>query len=253
MKRIVVFLLLLFLSLCCYSQPNLFLHDQDGKQAFIKKNGDKEWVEGADIATGAVSFRFVTEEVNEGYIILFDQGRNLYLKIMIRKGIQGRYGEAYFGRDKGQITTRLFTGKWCYQFGNQWRDGNVLKLIQATLKTGTKFEDNLDYNSSLTFVLHPTTSGVRTAEFTITRDEGIKEGESVDFSLVPTGLTKDQIDGNYSVDVIINAVGRDHYAGRLNLVFVFYDDELNITKELDGFAIGTYKESNQTGWVINFP
>jgi hypothetical protein len=132
----------------------------------------------------------------------------------------------------------------------------ILKRVSSKLVTGANNGDGLDHDSILYVILHPTTSGVRSAEYsfygrdTTGGSTNERDTKTFDLTMLTSTLTKDQINHNYSIDIIINAVGRDHYAGHLELIFHFDDDSINgFTFD---FAVGTFHESNQTGKVIDF-
>ena len=132
----------------------------------------------------------------------------------------------------------------------------ILKSVSATLTTGANNGDGLDDDSSLCIVLHPTTSGVRSADYLFYGRDGTggstheRDIKTFDLTMLTSTLTKSQINHIYSIDAIINAVGRDHYAGHLQLIFHF--DDNTIAGFVFDFAIGTFHESNQTGKVIDF-
>jgi hypothetical protein len=133
----------------------------------------------------------------------------------------------------------------------------TLISVDCKLTTGSNNGDSLDNDSTLIFVLHPTHDGRRDAEYQFLGRDGTggstNNGDVKTFSLNlhTNTLTRDQIDGQYSIDIIINAVGRDHYAGHLEAIFHFSDGSFE-GFDYD-FAIGTFHESNQTGKVVNFP
>ena len=133
----------------------------------------------------------------------------------------------------------------------------TLTSVTCTLHTGTGNGDGLDHDSTLIFVLHPTHDGTRYAEFQFNGNDGTggaeHEGDTKTFSLTlhRNDLTKAQLNGNFSVDEIINAVGHDHYKGHLEAIFHFSDGSIQGFDQ--EFAIGTFHESNQTGEVVTFP
>ncbi|WP_295795151.1 hypothetical protein [Mucilaginibacter sp.] len=132
----------------------------------------------------------------------------------------------------------------------------ILTSIDATLNTSFESGSNLDNDSTLTFVLHPTFSGARAAEFSFsgrdTTNGATHEGDkkTFNFTLLTNSLTKEQINGFYSIDIIINARGRDHYAGKLETIFHFDDGTFAGSPDFS-FEVGTYHESNQTGQLNN--
>ena len=133
----------------------------------------------------------------------------------------------------------------------------ILKALSAELKTTN---DDLNKESILVFVLHPTNDGKRYAEKTF--DGGDKNGGGTsdgqtkvfDFDLNTTTLTRDEINHNFSIDVIINPDRTEHdkYEGLLTLSFIFDDgNHYGFSMEI---KIATYGGmSNQTGKRVDFP
>ena len=101
-----------------------------------------------------------------------------------------------------------------------------------------------------------TFSGQRAGDFTFYGNDvtggSTHERDTKIFSLTlfTSTLSKGQINHQYSIDVFINAVGRDHYAGHLEMIFHF--DDNTVSGFVFDFAVGTFHEANQVGKVINF-
>jgi hypothetical protein len=138
-----------------------------------------------------------------------------------------------------------------------WAQSPILTAVDCTLTTGTGAGEGLDHDSTLIFVLHPTHDGTRYAEYQFNGNDSTggstNNGDVKKFSLTlhTSTLRKDQINDLHSVDIIIHAVGRDHYKGHLEATFHFSDGSISGFDE--DFAIGTFHESNQTGKVVHFP
>ncbi len=134
---------------------------------------------------------------------------------------------------------------------------SVLTAVDCTLTTGSGNGDGLDGNSTLYVILHPTTSPNRYAEISFNGRDGTgghtNPGDVKTFSLIlsTTTLTKAEIDGLFSIDIIIHAVGRDEYKGTLKAIFRFDDGTIDGSFDYD-FTIGTFGESNQTGKPVQF-
>lgn len=132
-----------------------------------------------------------------------------------------------------------------------------LTKLTASLITFSNNGSGLDHDSTLTFNLHSLTSFQPFAIITFNGTDGAggstHEGDTktFDIPLQSNALGIDQINKQSILHININAVGRDHYAGTLQLVFTFDDGSFHGFRFGD-FAVGTYGESNSTGQLISF-
>lgn len=133
------------------------------------------------------------------------------------------------------------------------KDDPFLVKIEATLVTGANNGDGLDHDSKLIFNFHPngTYSPLAIKSFYGNDGEGgtSNEGNTKVFEIPisKSDIGKSQMnDEQTNIVVNIEAVGRDHYTGNLQLKFTFSDDS---TEGFDfgDFGIGTFHESNTTG------
>ncbi|WBA43171.1 hypothetical protein [Hymenobacter canadensis] len=132
-----------------------------------------------------------------------------------------------------------------------------LLRLQATLRTSSASGSNLDNDSKMTVKVHYINQTIPLAIYDFIGKDGqggsTREGDQkiFDITLKDSSLTRDGLNGKAEIEMRIDAVGRDHYAGGVAFLF-FFDDGSTALFGFGNFAIGTFHESNTTNQVIRF-